>query len=130
MKRSIVVLSVVGLLAAVMLSHEAIGAKKKPAKKKKSVGHTTAEVLIAPVQTQSAEVLTAPMQTEPADILIIGHVITVAPEAVAGHLAHGDPLDFHDIDSESPWQGLTWRQLAELHGLDTEGATFAAIRGQ
>ena len=120
-------LCVVGLFAAVISSHEAFGEKKKkPAKKnKKEVLHVTMEKMIErPLQSQPGP------EPEPGDILLIGHVVTVAPEAVAGHLAHGDTLDFEDIDSESPWQGLTWRQLAEWNQMDTEGADAAAIRGQ
>lgn len=110
MKRFIVVLCVVGLLAALTFSHEAFAGKKKPIKvklPKVDICHITASTPLMIGGT-----------------LVIGHVINVSENAIPAHLDHGDVLDFDDIDNPGPWE--TWRELAEWYGLNTKGADCAA----
>lgn len=108
MKRLLVVLSVVGLLAALSFSHVAF-AGKGPAPKV-DICHAT----------DSFDV------PQNGFTLIVGHVINVSENAKAAHLAHGDSLVINDIDGPSIF-GLTWREVAENNGLNTDGANCAAF---
>ena len=110
MKRFIVVLCVVGLLAVLMFSHEAFAKKKaKKSPVKVDICHATASTPL-----------------ESGGTLIIGHVITVSENAVPAHLAHGDSTDFGGLDDEGAWAGHTWGELAEWYGLDLTDTNCAA----
>lgn len=108
MKRLLILLCVVGILAVFPLSHSAF-AGKGPAPKV-SICHVTGSVDIEANQWT----------------LVVGHVITVSENAVDAHVAHGDTLQINDIDGPSIFN-LTWRQVAENLGLSTAGADCAGF---
>ncbi len=107
MKRLIVVLCVVGFLAALPLSHVAA---KGPAPKV-DICHVT----------DSAVVNAAGVS------VVVGHVITVSENSKDAHVAHGDILVINDIDSPSGL-GPTWRFIADLFEVNTAGANCAGFR--
>ncbi len=113
MKRLAVVLCVVGLLAALPLS-QSLQAKPPEGKPVK------VDVLH---RTDSAVVNAAGVS------LIVGHMISVSENAVAAHLAHGDSLGAAPLDDAiGGWFGaMTWRQVADIWGLSTAGATHASF---
>ena len=114
MKRLIVVLCVVSLLAALSFSHEAMA-------KKGGIPATPAKVEICHV-TDSAVANNAGV------LLVVGHVITVSENAVPAHIAHGDILAINDIDSAGPFNpNQTWRDIADIFDLDTAGANCAGF---
>ena len=110
MKRTLVLLCVVGLLVALPLSHSAF-AKGAKAPAKVEICHAT-DAFDVPTNEFT---------------LIVGHVISVSEKAVDAHLAHGDSAVINDIDDGPVIFGLTWRQVAENVGLSTAGANCAAF---
>lgn len=84
MKRLLILLCVAGLLAALPMSHLALADKpeEKPAK-----------VLICHLNGANPMV-------DGNWWLVFGRVIEVAESAVPAHLAHGDSLDFFEVDEE------------------------------
>ena len=84
MKRLLILLCVVALLASLSFSHLALAAKKKPAQKKVAICHIIAANDVIPFGFHGV----------PTVLLYFGKEISVAPAAVPAHEAHGDSTTF------------------------------------
>jgi len=91
MKRLVVVLSLAGFMAALVLSHAAIAKPKgdQPEKEKVAICHIIA----------ANDVIPFGFGPVPTVSLSFGKEISVAPEAVPAHEAHGDSTVFFGGDA-------------------------------